>query len=110
MNKEIIEKIINEINAKFREEHVWADAEYKEPTFSTKYEIEVYVEHGDWKHDHLRAEHIVKNILGNHFRDHFEDVTESDGSDCYSAWHTFSTDITYRDKIVWKLDVGYCCI
>lgn len=41
---------------------------------------------GDWKHDHLYLDHLMGElgyILVN------EDVTEEDGSDCYSSEHYY---------------------
>jgi hypothetical protein len=48
--------------------------------------IEVNVEWGDWKHDHLFLRYIMKQ---NHYRQIDEEVTEEDGSDTYSAIHYF---------------------
>lgn len=103
MNIEIIKNITKEINNQFHENHLWADAYFGEREFSTVYEIKVYIDNGDWKHDHLRAVNIVKQILGENFKDHFEEVTESNGSDCYSSVHTFTTNIKYREKLVLEL-------
>lgn len=48
--------------------------------------VSVTIYWGDWKHDHLCLEQIMKqeglSSLGH-------DVTEEDGSDCYSAIHYF---------------------
>lgn len=53
--------------------------------------LEINIEWGDWKHDHARTRcqvlDVVQNIPG--FVNWTEDVTESDGSDCYSARHRF---------------------
>ena len=56
--------------------------------FNLELENVVYIEieWGDWKHDHLRLKWIMEK---NGFRQAGEDVTEEDGSDCYSATHTF---------------------
>ena len=48
--------------------------------------IEINVEWGDWKHDHLFLKHIMWK---NHYRQTNEVVTEEDGSDTYSAIHYF---------------------
>ena len=47
--------------------------------------IAVDIEWGDWKHDHLACEYIIKN----HFPECkiFAKTTEEDGSDTYSATH-----------------------
>ena len=48
--------------------------------------IEIKGEWGDWKHDHLYLDNVMKengwNPIGT-------ETTEEDGSDCYSALHTF---------------------
>lgn len=41
---------------------------------------------GDWKHEHLRCDYLMK-LHGYTFV--CSDVTESDGSDCYSATHIY---------------------
>ena len=48
--------------------------------------VYIEVEWGDWKHDHLRLKWIMEK---HSFRYMGEDVTEEDGSDCYSAVHTY---------------------
>lgn len=48
--------------------------------------IEVHIDWGDWKHDHLFLKHIMWK---NHYRQTNEVVTEEDGSDAYSATHYF---------------------
>lgn len=46
----------------------------------------IYVEWGDWKHDHICLRNIMQqngfNLVG-------EDVTEEDGTDAYSATHFY---------------------
>ena len=50
--------------------------------------IQVEISWGDWKHEHLRADWLIANNIGGLlFRD--EKVTEEDGSDCYSAVHSY---------------------
>lgn len=47
---------------------------------------------GDWKHDHLRADYLIKEYfkkLGYEVSVN-EEVTEEDGSDTYSATHYYS--------------------
>ena len=48
--------------------------------------VVVDIDRGDWKHDHLRLEWLMEE---NDFRQIGEVTTEEDGSDCYSAIHTF---------------------
>ena len=49
-------------------------------------EILVCISWGDWKHEHLACEHMMKR-LGYHQVQ--EVITEDNGSDCYSAEHLF---------------------
>ena len=57
------------------------------PVYGQDNAIEVEINWGDWKHSHLRA----RWILGEEFDmiEVGEEVTESDGSDTYSAVHTY---------------------
>lgn len=48
----------------------------------------VEINWGDWKHDHLFAENIIMNAFPNSV--HRCEITEEDGSDCYSARHLFA--------------------
>lgn len=41
---------------------------------------------GDWKHDHLRCDYLMKLNGYTHI---CTTVTEEDGSDCYSATHYY---------------------
>ena len=41
---------------------------------------------GDWKHAHLRADYLMEQFG---FKAVSENVTEEDGSDCYSAIHVY---------------------
>ena len=51
-------------------------------------EIQVFVNNGDLKHDHLCVAHLINDTLSpDEIR---EEVTEEDGSDCYSAVHIFT--------------------
>ena len=49
-------------------------------------EILVCISWGDWKHEHLACEQVMKN-LG--YIQAQEVITEDNGSDCYSSEHTF---------------------
>ena len=46
--------------------------------------ISVEIEWGDWKHDHRYLDYVMEN-LG--FSVYKVNVTDEDGSDCYSAIH-----------------------
>lgn len=51
-----------------------------------KFGTEVHIEWGDWKHDHARLDYLMANIG---YMKTNEEVTDEDGSDCYSATHYY---------------------
>lgn len=62
-------------------------------------EVRVEIDHGDWKHEHGRADYLVKNELGGiHIGN---EVTWEDGSDCYSALHRyfFGFEVPYESCV-----------
>ena len=83
MTNEEAYKIIDKIEAKFAE----YDRRYDVYNDYCGICIEIYW--GDWKHDHLFAKMLaseVLNALGLKYTI-TEQLTEEDGSDCYSAIH-----------------------
>jgi hypothetical protein len=48
----------------------------------------VEISWGDWKHEHLRLEYLVSSNIAELIKSESQ-VTEEDGSDCYSAIHRF---------------------
>ena len=48
--------------------------------------IEVEIHWGDWKHEHARCDLLMEKFG---YAKTDEDVTEQDGSDCYSAIHSY---------------------
>lgn len=48
--------------------------------------VDVSVEWGDWKHEHLFLRNLMRK---NNFALMDEHITEEDGSDCYSAEHRY---------------------
>ena len=49
--------------------------------------VYVDISWGDWKHDHAKLDYLVKTVLK--CWKCFTTTLEQDGSDCYSARHTF---------------------
>lgn len=78
MERKDIEKDIQRI---FKENEMWYDWDV-----NLDGSVEIYVDWGDWKHDHLYLNYIMKE---NGYLFTGEEVTEEDGSDAYSATHTF---------------------
>jgi hypothetical protein len=48
--------------------------------------VEISVDNGDWKHEHLGLRHLMEK---NGFTFIGKEITGDDGSDCYSAVHTY---------------------
>ncbi len=80
MTNEETKNTLKKVYEILRSNNVWAEA-YEELGM-----VAVEINWGDWKHDHLRAEWLMKE---NGFKQLFEEVTEEDGSDTYSAIHYF---------------------
>ena len=59
---------------------------YAEVGENNEDEIVVYIEWGDWKHDHL---YCIKLLEEQGYKHLWEEVEEDDGSDTYSAYHDF---------------------
>ena len=78
MERKDIEKDIQRI---FEENEMWYDCDV-----NLDGSVEINVEWGDWKHDHMYLNHVMKE---NGYCLTDEEVTEEDGSDAYSAVHTF---------------------
>ncbi len=57
---------------------------------------------GDWKHDHLRADYLIRNYFADNdawrLTDIEEDTVEEDGSDWYVADHTYVLKKKANDK------------
>ena len=53
---------------------------------------DIQVDWGDWKH-HLRLTYLME-LIG--YKQTRNDVTESDGSDCYSSIHRFVWEKVYK--------------
>ena len=48
--------------------------------------IKIEIEWGDWKHEHRYADYIMEKYS---FSKIYEQITEEDGSDCYSSIHYY---------------------
>ena len=77
-----------------KENHIYADV-YQNPQFpDSAYLVEI--SWGDWKHEHMRTRMLLEEKFNaTHFR---TNVTEDDGSDTYSAVHTFIINRTAFEK------------
>ena len=83
MNAELIQQQLDAANKTFREECVGVTAEIM--SLETM-EIYIEIEWGDWKHEHGYADYVMKT---KGFRKTNEEVTDEDGSDCYSSVHYY---------------------
>ncbi|MGN0532993.1 MAG: hypothetical protein ACI4IK_01425 [Eubacterium sp.] len=67
-----------------------ANGIYGEVTVSGTGLVEILIEWGDWKHEHLALNCLINenfNVVVS-----MEKTTEEDGSDCYSAIHLYLID------------------
>ena len=81
----VTNELIDRVENALREHGVWADV-YKGYKFGDEV-MKIDISWGDWKHEHLRAKWVVEDVLEIPVKRWDEDVTEENGSDCYSATH-----------------------
>ena len=82
--------VCEKVDNKLRDGGVYAEV------FPYGHELPVFVvaiHWGDWKHDHLRATYLVEDFF-NKKKEVLkvvgaENITEENGSDCYSATHMY---------------------
>ena len=74
-------QIHNAISNKLEKAGIFAEVEVLDDS-----EISVLIEWGDWKHEHG----YLRYLMGEEgYEEINENITEEDGSDCYSAIHLF---------------------
>lgn len=83
--KDTVKKVIDELFEMFKAEHRYYEMWEDDGSLC------IDIHWGDWKHDHLYVKWKAKEALAARgllvVREDSE-VTEEDGSDCYSAIHT----------------------
>lgn len=84
MEREELKALAEAINKVFTENRLYVDV-----FVDWDNDICYQIDWGDWKHEHLRADWLVKEFLnGLGYRYLIsEETTEEDGSDTYSAEH-----------------------
>ena len=82
--------ISNRISNRLREVDMFPDVECHNGV------VTIFIEWGDWKHEHGYLRYLMKQ---EGYEEINQIVTEEDGSDCYSAIHTFKkqTFPTYKN-------------
>lgn len=78
-----VQELAEKIEKMLDENHIHCEV-YVEPPLPV---VCVQINWGDWKHEHLRADLLVKEKFSPIFVT--ERLTEEDGSDCYSAVHKY---------------------
>ena len=78
-----------------------ASGEVYDAIYNGRPAIAVEIEWGDWKHDHIFVDNILER---NGFVHIANEVTNEDGSDCYSAIHYF--DYTKFKAMDFDAEVG----
>lgn len=77
----ITQKDLDKINQTLKDHDIW-----HESGLAAKNAVAITIEWGDWKHDHGFVDYLMKKmgyILV------CEQITEEDGSDCYSSIHIY---------------------
>ena len=72
--------LYNEVQAILKEGNLYGEIDICDD------KVEVNIEWGDWKHDHLYLKYLMEQ---KGFVQVDEELTEENGSDCYSSIHTF---------------------
>lgn len=95
----VLEDIEKFISKKLDENSLWVDDVEVYEDASEIY-IDISISWGDWKHEHLRLDYLMFDILYeynpklayNCFKKN-EEITEEDGSDTYSAVHKYMIEL-----------------
>ena len=95
----VLKDIEKFISKKLDKNSLWVD-DVKVYEDNNKIYIEISISWGDWKHEHLRLDYLIMNILyeynpklvHNCFKVS-EEITEEDGSDTYSATHKYVIEL-----------------
>ena len=82
-----IETIYKDIDKLIQDSNIWAEVGI-DPSSNT---IEIEINWGDWKHDHLRCDWLIDDYINEHSLRCIksETITEENGSDTYSSIHYF---------------------
>lgn len=86
MDQNRLEQLAQEFETYLRERRVFGSA------WTNGIILEVEINWGDWKHEHLRCNWLMEEFLesqGLRLLHHTCEVTEEDGSDCYSGIHKY---------------------
>lgn len=101
---------MSEIKTELKKNHIYSDL-YDEYGFrkNDSFVLKIDIDKGDWKHDHRLADIIVSNVADRYDNIEIvkvsENVTDDDGSDTYSATHTYNVirfpdeDITMQEPV-----------
>ena len=82
--QQVMKELIEKVKAVLEENHLWGEVDQ----YLDLPVIEINISWGDWKHDHLACDWAIKESdlplhkIG-------DQVTEEDGSDCFSAVHYY---------------------
>lgn len=90
-NQEDLKQLSNDLSEHFADLNVYYDIWWDDDS------ILVDIDWGDWKHDHLWCDYEVEHFLnsrGYEVLSHDTEVTDEDGSDTYSATHSYKVKKT----------------
>ena len=79
-----------------QENGIYPDDVYRDGSFY----LCVSISWGDWKHEHAFTDYLMSQVIG--YELHHIEVTEEDGSDCYSAVHYYVTKELMKAVIAFR--------
>lgn len=84
---EEMSKLVDKVRDYLNENKLYTyDIRYADMDAPLRNCVVVEIVWGDWKHDHARCDWLVKQVGGT---PEYTEVTNEDGSDCYSAIHAY---------------------
>lgn len=96
VNEAVLGDLERFIEKKLDENSLWASNINVYSGRNRTINIDISIEWGDWKHEHLRLDHLMYDIIYEYNRDLVksfykvkEEITEEDGSDTYSSIHKY---------------------
>ena len=79
--------MLGELYKKLQEKDLYPDL--WEEKVNNEVMLVAHIEWGDWKHDHRYLDYVMAELGYSVYK---VDVTEEDGSDCYSALHYYRNE------------------
>lgn len=100
VNEAVLGDLEKFIEKKLDEDSLWVSDINVYSERNRTINIDISIEWGDWKHEHLRLDHLMYDIIYEYNRDLVksfykvnEETTDEDDSDTYSAIHKYVIEL-----------------